>query len=97
MDDLKVVMEYMPVYSAPNTITSVRSGNVRRFNNKKGSARGAGGAVNDMPDPAPMPDEEMVDIDGERKKLTHVINSQHENVKYLPGTTLPCRRKHGGN
>ena len=33
--------------------------------------------------------EEMVDIDGERKKLTHVINSQHENVKYLPGTTLP--------
>ena len=29
--------------------------------------------------------EEMVD----GKKLTEIINTQHENIKYLPGTRLP--------
>eukprot|EP00428_Durinskia_dybowskii_P012330 CAMPEP_0170207216 /NCGR_PEP_ID=MMETSP0116_2-20130129/3185_1 /TAXON_ID=400756 /ORGANISM="Durinskia baltica, Strain CSIRO CS-38" /LENGTH=449 /DNA_ID=CAMNT_0010457673 /DNA_START=86 /DNA_END=1430 /DNA_ORIENTATION=- len=33
--------------------------------------------------------EEMVEVDGESRKLTEVINSQHENVKYLPGIKLP--------
>merc|ERR1719464_149792 len=33
--------------------------------------------------------EEMVEIDGENRKLSEVINSQHENVKYLPGVKLP--------
>eukprot|EP00980_Cylindrotheca_fusiformis_P009234 scaffold2012_cov193-Cylindrotheca_fusiformis.AAC.6 len=33
--------------------------------------------------------EEMVQVDGETKKLTDVINSRHENVKYLPGIQLP--------
>jgi glycerol-3-phosphate dehydrogenase (NAD+) len=33
--------------------------------------------------------EEMVDVQGESRKLTEVINSQHENVKYLPGVKLP--------
>ena len=31
----------------------------------------------------------MVSVDGEERKLTEVINSRHENVKYLPGITLP--------
>ena len=26
-------------------------------------------------------------VDG--KKLTEIINTQHENIKYLPGTRLP--------
>jgi glycerol-3-phosphate dehydrogenase (NAD+) len=33
--------------------------------------------------------EEMVTVDGESRKLTEVINSRHENVKYLPGIKLP--------
>ncbi|KAK4167093.1 glycerol-3-phosphate dehydrogenase [Cladorrhinum sp. PSN259] len=33
--------------------------------------------------------EEEVEVDGERKKLTEVINSKHENVKYLPKIKLP--------
>ena len=33
--------------------------------------------------------EETVTVDGESRKLTEVINSQHENVKYLPGIKLP--------
>ncbi|KAG7368589.1 NADPH-dependent glycerol-3-phosphate dehydrogenase [Nitzschia inconspicua] len=35
--------------------------------------------------------EEMVDVEGsdEKMKLTEVINTRHENVKYLPGITLP--------
>jgi hypothetical protein len=33
--------------------------------------------------------EEMVEVEGESRKLTEVINSQHENVKYLPGIKLP--------
>jgi glycerol-3-phosphate dehydrogenase len=34
--------------------------------------------------------EEDVELpDGRVDKLTHVINSQHENVKYLPGVALP--------
>jgi len=33
--------------------------------------------------------EEMVEVDGESRKLTEVINSQHENIKYLPGIKLP--------
>jgi hypothetical protein len=34
--------------------------------------------------------EEDVELpDGRVDKLTHVINSQHENVKYLPGMALP--------
>ena len=34
--------------------------------------------------------EEMVDgPDGTKEKLTEVINTRHENVKYLPGIQLP--------
>lgn len=34
--------------------------------------------------------EEMVQVDGEEpQKLTHLINTRHENVKYLPGIPLP--------
>lgn len=34
--------------------------------------------------------EEMIELpDGSSKKLTEVINEKHENVKYLPGVTLP--------
>lgn len=33
--------------------------------------------------------EEAVEVDGESRKLTEVINAQHENVKYLPGIKLP--------
>lgn len=34
--------------------------------------------------------EEMVQLnDGSFKKLTEVINTRHENVKYLPGVQLP--------
>ena len=28
-------------------------------------------------------------ITGEERKLTEIINDRHENVKYLPGITLP--------
>jgi hypothetical protein len=35
--------------------------------------------------------EEMVEVEGcsEKQKLTEVINTRHENVKYLPGIPLP--------
>jgi len=33
--------------------------------------------------------EEMVDFEGERRKLTEVINTHHENIKYLPGIKIP--------
>ena len=34
--------------------------------------------------------EEMVtDANGSERKLTEIINTTHENVKYLPGHTLP--------
>ena len=33
--------------------------------------------------------EEEVEVDGQKQKLTEVINSRHENVKYLPGIRLP--------
>lgn len=35
--------------------------------------------------------EEMVEVDGcdEKQKLTEIINTKHENIKYLPGITLP--------
>jgi glycerol-3-phosphate dehydrogenase (NAD+) len=33
--------------------------------------------------------EEDVEVDGQKQKLTSVINEKHENVKYLPGITLP--------
>jgi len=33
--------------------------------------------------------EETVEIDGQPQKLTEVINSKHENVKYLPKIQLP--------
>ncbi len=33
--------------------------------------------------------EEMVEVAGNKKKLTEVINTVHENVKYLPGIKLP--------
>lgn len=33
--------------------------------------------------------EEDVEVDGTMRKLTEVINSRHENVKYLPGVRLP--------
>ena len=33
--------------------------------------------------------EETVNVDGEDMKLTEVINTRHENVKYLPGIPLP--------
>jgi len=36
--------------------------------------------------------EEMVEVDGssEKQPLTEVINTRHENVKYLPGIKLPA-------
>ena len=34
--------------------------------------------------------EETVEFNGEKRKLTDVINRHHENVKYLPGIKLPC-------
>jgi glycerol-3-phosphate dehydrogenase (NAD+) len=33
--------------------------------------------------------EEIVEVHGQPQKLTEVINTRHENVKYLPGVTLP--------
>lgn len=33
--------------------------------------------------------EEKVNVDGEDMNLTEVINTRHENVKYLPGIPLP--------
>jgi len=33
--------------------------------------------------------EEMVEVEGEQRKLTEVINETNENVKYLPGIKLP--------
>ena len=33
--------------------------------------------------------EEIIDMDGIATKLTDVINSRHENVKYLPGVRIP--------
>ena len=33
--------------------------------------------------------QEKVEVDGEEANLTDVINTKHENVKYLPGVTLP--------
>lgn len=33
--------------------------------------------------------EETVQVEGEPRKLTEVINTTHENVKYLPGIKLP--------
>lgn len=34
--------------------------------------------------------EEMVpDVDGTNQKLSSVINTRHENIKYLPGIRLP--------
>ena len=33
--------------------------------------------------------EEMVEVDGMEQKLMDVINTKHENVKYLPGFHLP--------
>eukprot|EP00586_Coscinodiscus_wailesii_P001628 CAMPEP_0172485472 /NCGR_PEP_ID=MMETSP1066-20121228/13503_1 /TAXON_ID=671091 /ORGANISM="Coscinodiscus wailesii, Strain CCMP2513" /LENGTH=381 /DNA_ID=CAMNT_0013250757 /DNA_START=329 /DNA_END=1474 /DNA_ORIENTATION=- len=33
--------------------------------------------------------EEMIDMDGIATKLTDIINSRHENVKYLPGVRIP--------
>jgi len=33
--------------------------------------------------------EEEVEVDGKPQKLTEVINTRHENVKYLPGIQLP--------
>ena len=33
--------------------------------------------------------EEMIDVDGHPTKLTEIINAKHENVKYLPGISLP--------
>jgi glycerol-3-phosphate dehydrogenase (NAD+) len=34
--------------------------------------------------------EEMVpDVDGSERKLTEILNTRHENVKYLPGIKLP--------
>jgi len=33
--------------------------------------------------------EEMVTVDGEERKLSEVINTKHENVKYLAGVKLP--------
>jgi len=34
-------------------------------------------------------EEEVKTEDGSMQKLTEVINTQHENVKYLPGIQLP--------
>jgi glycerol-3-phosphate dehydrogenase (NAD+) len=33
--------------------------------------------------------DEIVDTDNDKQLLSHVINSKHENVKYLPGIKLP--------
>ncbi|CAB9518426.1 3-phosphate dehydrogenase [Seminavis robusta] len=33
--------------------------------------------------------EELVPLDGNEQKLSDVINSRHENVKYLPGIKIP--------
>lgn len=33
--------------------------------------------------------EETINIDGENRKLTDIINTRHENVKYLPRVSLP--------
>ena len=33
--------------------------------------------------------EEFIEEDGVKQKLTDIINSKHENVKYLPGIQLP--------
>ena len=33
--------------------------------------------------------EELIEVDGVEQKLTDIINSKHENVKYLPGIQLP--------
>ena len=33
--------------------------------------------------------EEQVEVDGQMLPLTEVINTYHENVKYLPGIELP--------
>ena len=33
--------------------------------------------------------EEMIEVEGQKRKLTEVINEKHENVKYLPGVKLP--------
>lgn len=33
--------------------------------------------------------EEQVEVDGQLMPLTEVINTRHENVKYLPGIELP--------
>ena len=33
--------------------------------------------------------EEMVEFEGQQHKLTDIINTEHENVKYLPGIKLP--------
>ena len=35
-------------------------------------------------------EEEVQLEDGSTEKLTEIINSRHENVKYLPGIKLPC-------
>lgn len=37
--------------------------------------------------------EETVNVDGSMEKLTEVINTQHENIKYLPGIRLPTNVK----
>lgn len=33
--------------------------------------------------------EELVELNGTKRKLTDVINTRHENIKYLPGIKLP--------
>ena len=33
--------------------------------------------------------EETIQVDGKGEKLTDIINTRHENVKYLPGSQLP--------
>ena len=33
--------------------------------------------------------EETVELDGTNQKLTEIINTRHENVKYLPGIQIP--------
>lgn len=34
-------------------------------------------------------EEEVTNDDGTKSKLTDIINEKHENVKYLPGITIP--------
>lgn len=34
-------------------------------------------------------EEKLTTPDGREQKLTDIINSRHENVKYLPGINLP--------